>query len=141
MSKPNVSQEDDAPEAESAVLKSVALKFVEAINAGDPERLTALQTEDFTFIDMSGYVERGRQGWQDYFSTYPKYKIHVEHVLTGGSGVAIIGKTTDSHIPPEVEEKETVLWTAEIQNGLVAEWRIYSDTDEIKKKMSQKFKP
>lgn len=55
--------------------------------------------------------------------------------------MAIIGKTTDSHIPPEVEEKETVLWTAEIQNGLVAEWRIYSDTDEIKKKMSQKSKP
>jgi len=52
----------------------------------------------------------------------------------GGNGVAIIGKTTGSHVPPEVEENETVLWTAEIRGGLVAEWRIFSDIEEAKKK-------
>jgi ketosteroid isomerase-like protein len=114
--------------------KAVALKFVEVINAGDSEELVKLQTEDFTLIDMAGDVFRGRDGWQDYFSTYPKYKIHVQHVLTSGNGVAIIGKTTGSHVPPEVEEKETVLWTAEVRDGLVAEWRIYSDIEKVKKK-------
>jgi len=113
--------------------KSVALMFVDVINAGDSEALIKLQTEDFTLIDMAGDVFRGRDGWQDYFSAYPKYKIHVQHVLTSGDGVAIIGKTTGSHLPPEVEEKELVLWTAEIRNGLVSEWRIYSDINEIKK--------
>ena len=108
-------------------LKSVALKFVEAINAGDSVALIKLQTEDFTLIDVEGDVYRGRDGWQDYFSTYPKYKIHVQHILAGSNGVAIIGKTTGSQIPPEIEEKETVLWTAEIRNGLVAEWRLYTD--------------
>ncbi|MFQ6064730.1 MAG: nuclear transport factor 2 family protein [Candidatus Bathyarchaeia archaeon] len=105
--------------------KSVALKFVEVINAGDSEALIKLQTEDFTLIDMGGDVYRGRDGWQGYFSSYPKYKIRVHNVLTSGNGVAIVGKTTGSHVPPEVEEKETVLWTAEIRDGLVAEWRIY----------------
>jgi len=114
--------------------KSVALKFVEIINAGDSEALIKLQTEDFALIDMAGDVYRGRDGWQGYFSAYPKYKIHVQHVLTSGDGVAIIGKTTDSHVPPEVEEKETVLWTAEIRGGLVAEWRIYSDIEKAKKR-------
>jgi len=114
--------------------KFVALKFVEVINAGDSEGLIKLQTEDFTFIDMGGDVYRSRDGWQNYFSSFPKYKIHVQHVLLSGNGVAIIGKTTGSHIPPEVEEKETVLWTAEIRDGLVAEWRIYSDIEEAKKK-------
>ena len=96
--------------------------------------LVKLQTEDFTLIDMAGDVFRGRDGWQDFFSSYPKYRIHVHHVLMSGNGVAIIGKTTGSHVPPEVEEKETVLWTAEIRNGLVAAWRIYSDIEEAGKK-------
>jgi len=117
--------------------KSVALRFVEVINAGDPEALMKLQTEDFTLIDMAGDVYRGRDGWQDYFSSYPRYKIHVQHVLSSGNGVGIIGKTTGSHVPPEVEEKETVLWTAEIRDGLVAEWRIYSDIEEVKKKAQE----
>jgi len=114
--------------------KSVALNFVEIINAGDSDALVKLQTEDFTLIDMAGDIYRGRDGWQGYFSSYPKYKIHVQHVLTSGNGVAITGKTTGSHVPPEVEAKETVLWTAEIRDGLVAEWRIYSDIEEVNKK-------
>jgi len=115
--------------------KAIVLKFVEIINAGDSEQLTKLQAEDFTFIDMAGDIYRGRDGWEGYFSDYPKYRIHVKHILTSGNGVAIIGTTTGSHVTPEIEEKETVLWTAEIREGLVAEWRIYSDIEEIKNKM------
>jgi ketosteroid isomerase-like protein len=111
--------------------KEVALTFVDFINSGDADRLTTLMTEDFTLIDMEGDVVHGRQRW-DYFELYPKYKIYVKQVLTSGNGVAIIGKTTGSHVPPEIEEKETILWTAEIRKGLVSEWRIYSDIDEIK---------
>jgi hypothetical protein len=118
----------------SDVSKLVALKFVEVINKGDSEKLIKLQTEDFTLIDMAGNKYRGQDGWEDYFSTYPKYKIHVKHVLRSGNGVAIIGKTTDSNIPLEVEEFENVLWIAEIRDNLVAEWRIYSDIEEAKKK-------
>jgi len=117
--------------------ESVALRFVEVINAGDSEGLVKLQTEDFTLVDTGGDVFRGRSGWQDYFSAYPNYRIHAQHVLTSGSGVAIIGKTTGSHVSPEVEENETVLWTAEIRDGLVSEWRIYSDIKETKKKVQE----
>ena len=108
-------------------IKAVAMKFVEAINNGDSKRLVNLQTEDFTLIDVEGEVFRGRDGWEGYFSAYPEYKIHVQHVLTGGNGVAIIGKTIGSQVPREIEEKETVLWTAEIRDDLVAEWRLYTD--------------
>jgi ketosteroid isomerase-like protein len=86
---------------------------------------------------MGGDVYRGRDGWHDYFSAYPKYRIHVHRVLTSGNGVAIIGKTTGSHVSPEVETKETVLWTAETRDGLVAEWRIYSDIEEAMKKAQE----
>ena len=130
-------QESVDASAKAEALKSVALKFVEVINAGDPKALIKLQTEDFILIDMGGEVTRGRDGWPGNFSSFPNYKIHVQQVLTGGNGVAIIGKTTGSHVPPEVEEKETVLWTAEIRDGLVAEWRIYSDIEEAKKKVHE----
>ena len=108
-------------------LKSVALKFVEAINNGDSKALIRLQTKDFTLVDAEGGVFRGRDGWEGYFADYPKYKIHIQKVLTGGNGVAIIGKTTGSQVQPEIEAKETVLWTADIRDGLVAEWRLYTD--------------
>lgn len=108
-------------------MKSVAMEFVEAINNGDSKALIKLQTEGFTLIDADGDVFRGRDGWEDYFSAYPKYRIHVQHVLTGGNGVAIIGRTTGSQVAREIEEKETVLWTAEIRDGRVAEWRLYTD--------------
>ena len=55
-------------------------------------------------------------------------------ILTGGNGVAIVGRTTGSHVPPEVEEKETAFWTAQVRDGLAAERRIYSDIEEAEKK-------
>ncbi len=119
MSKPEIEKTD--------VSKAVALKFVEAINNGDSKALVKLQTEDFTLIDAEGDVFCGRSGCEDYFTAYPKYKIHIQKILTGGDAVAIIGKTTGSQVPPEIEEKETVLWTSEIRDGLVAEWRLYTD--------------
>ena len=115
----------------------VTLDFVERINAHDLEGICALMTDDFTFTDYEGKIEKGkevmRKGWDGYLSSFPKYKIVVQNVLIGAGGVAIIGKTTGSHIPPEMEEKETVLWTAEVRDGLVAEWRIYSNSETIQK--------
>jgi hypothetical protein len=116
--------------------KSVILRFVDCINSGNSEGLKALQTEDFTLIDMDGDAFVGRDEWEDYFRDYPDYKIHVEKILFCGNDVAIIGKTTGSHVDPKVEVLETVLWLADIKNGLVAKWQIYSDLGEIKKAMT-----
>ncbi len=112
--------------------KSVTLKFIERINARDPEGLMALQTEDFTFISYSEEVYVGKDGWHDYFSSYPEYKIHVEKLITSGNGVAVIGHTTGCHVGPAVEERWTILWTAQVRDGLVVQWRIYSDVEEVR---------
>ena len=112
-------------------VKSSALKFVDTINAGNSEGLMALQTEDFTFINYEGEVYQGRSGWNDYFTANPDYKIFVKHIITSGNGVAILGRTTGSHVAPEVEDRETILWTAEIRGDLVSKWRLYSDTKDI----------
>ncbi|MFQ5834037.1 MAG: nuclear transport factor 2 family protein [Candidatus Thorarchaeota archaeon] len=116
-----------------AAVKSTASDFIDCINRGDSEGLMALQTEDFTLMDYDGGVFRGRDGWYDYFSECPNYMIHVRHVITSGNGVALFGRTTGSHVSREAENRETILWTAEIRDRLVAEWRLYSDIHEIEK--------
>jgi hypothetical protein len=113
--------------------KAVTLRFIDCINNGDSEGLKALQTEDFTLIDMGGDAFVGRDGWEDYFTSYPDYKIHIEKILFSGKDVAIIGKTTGSHVEPKIEVLETVLWIAEVRAGLVAKWQIYSDIEQAKK--------
>jgi hypothetical protein len=112
--------------------KSVTLRFIDRINSRDSEGLMALQTKDFTFISYSEEVYVGKDGWHEYFSSYPEYKIHVEKLITSGNGVAVIGYTTGCHVGPVVEDKWTILWTAQVRDGLVAQWRIYSDVDEIR---------
>ena len=111
----------------------IALEFVECINNQDIEGLVALMTEGFTMIPDQGEPEVGREvmkkGFQGYFDDFPAYKIHIDKVARSGDDVAIVGKTTGSHIPPEIEAGETVIWIAKIEGQLVAEWRIFSDMD------------
>lgn len=116
----------------------ITLNFIERINAQDADGLAKLMTDDFRFIDYEGNINEGqekmRKGFASYFSSYPKYKIIVEKIGQSGNDVAIIGKTTGSHAPPEIEAKWTLIWTAKIENNLVAEWRIYSDIEKWTKK-------
>jgi ketosteroid isomerase-like protein len=112
---------------------SIVLRFIECINAGDSEGVAALTAEHYKLTDIPGrvYTFTGKAAikasWDEYLKAYPDYKIHVHHVLTSGDGVAIVGQTSGSHVSPEIEETETVLWIAELEDGLVTEWRIYSD--------------
>jgi len=112
--------------------ESVILEFIERINRGDSAGIASLTAPVYTFKDMEGrvYIVEGaeaiKESWDEYLSAYPSYKILVQHVLRSGDGVAIVGQTTGSHLSPEVEQKETVLWIAELEDGLVSAWRIYS---------------
>jgi uncharacterized protein (TIGR02246 family) len=119
---------------ETMNVEEIALKFVDKINTQDADGLAKLMTENFKFIDYEGNIfsgrERMRQGFANYFLNYPKYKIIVERICRSGNDVAIIGTTTGSHAPPEIEAKWTVIWIAKIENSLVAEWGIYSDIEK-----------
>jgi hypothetical protein len=113
----------------------IALRFVECINNQDIEGLVSLMSAEFTMIAFEGNAETGRElmreGFQGYFTDFPEYKIHVSRVARSGDAIAIIGKTTGSHIPPAIEAKETVIWIAKVEDNLVSEWRIFSDLDHL----------
>lgn len=119
----------------------VAFRFVEHINRRELESLVELMTPDHRFIDLAGDVEEGRDvmgaGWADYFAHYPDYMIHISHFFVRDDVVIFVGRTTGSHLrlPRDVEFQEPVIWIAPIENGLVAEWRLYPYTDQVCQKL------
>ena len=111
--------------------KSIVFKFIKIINEGNSKKLMEMQTKDFEFIDKKGDKFVGKDGWSDYFSSYPEYKIHMKQILTNRNGVAIIGTTTGSHVPPELEKQETILWLAHVENDLVSKWHIFGSVNKF----------
>lgn len=109
--------------------RSIVLELIGYVNAGDLEGIASLIAEDVVFTDIGGSVYQEEGFMAGYLALFPDYQIHVHHALQDGNGVAIIGKTTGSHVAPEIEEKEILVWTAEIRDGLISEWRIYADDE------------
>ena len=121
---------------ESVDPKLVALQFNEYINRQDTEGLASLMTEGHTFIDRKGNADRGKatmtQGWIDFFKSFPQYRNTFERVQSQGDLVILYGYATWE----EGADPDYAIWTARIEGGLVAEWRIYEDTDENKRAFS-----
>lgn len=105
---------------------SIVLRFIEVVNKKHLDEIATFVSDDIVFTDIQGRVYQEKDFMENYLAAFPDYEIHVHHALQGGNGVALFGKTSGSHIPPEIEEKEWLVWTAEIKGGLIAEWRIYS---------------
>ena len=91
---------------------------------------------DHVFIDSAGSVFSGKdlmlKAWQDFFQQYPDYQNHFSSLETRGNEVIVVGFSTCSFEPLA----GPALWTARVSGGLVAEWRVYIDTPENRKKMN-----
>lgn len=115
---------------------SVAIAFVEAVNAADLGALRRLMTEDHTFIDALGNHSSGADqmlvGWQHFFHAYPDYRIQVRHAFADGMFAGIFGQAegkwrVDDKILPG-SWSIAAAWLAEIENGQVKTWRVFGDT-------------
>jgi ketosteroid isomerase-like protein len=115
--------------------KGVALLFNKQINARNLEKLTDLMTPDHTFIDAEGESFFGRKemekGWAEFFERYPDYRNIFSRVESRSNFVIMIGHSECS----ESSLDGPALWTAIIRDNRVAEWRVYSDTEENRRKL------
>lgn len=145
----------------AALPVEVAQEFVRAINRQNPEELAALMTPDHRFTDSLGHVAAGRdgikEGWNLYFQMIPDYQIEIEETYCDGSAVVMVGtakgtynkgiqdleamglpnlmKDSGSHAPQNWQTPVAV--RAFIQDGLVAEWRVYADNEPLRRLMRQ----
>jgi ketosteroid isomerase-like protein len=101
----------------------VALRFNEKINQRDLDGLVELMTDDHTFVDNSGGVDRNmKEGWRHFFGDYPDYRNVFTSVTVAGNVVVMIGYSTCSNEP---RLNGPSMWTAKVRDGLVSEWRVY----------------
>ena len=116
--------------------KQIALQFNQCIITQNIRQISDLMTEDHRFIDRAGKVVRGKENmiraWVKFFELFPEYQNTFERVETHNNDVILYGYATWK----EGEAPDHAIWTATIENDLVAEWRIYEDTEDNKKKFN-----
>jgi len=112
----------------------IALVFIEAINAGDAERLSELTTDDHLFIDSDGSEVRGREkmqnGWKAYFSMVPDYRIDVEDTFVRENQVVVLGKASGTFVEkgklePYNSWQVPAAWRITIEENKVLLFQVY----------------
>jgi ketosteroid isomerase-like protein len=125
--------------------ESIAQAFIRAINRQDAERLAALMSPTHRFIDSLGKVIEGREkmheGWAAYFRMVPDYSVAIEELYPGEPVVVMLGMASgtysrDGKLHPENRWQTPVAIRALVEDGFVAEWRVYADNDPIRKVMA-----
>ncbi len=118
--------------------ETVALRFNERINSRDLEGLAQLMTVGHTFIDKAGDVTRGRDEvktcWARFFELFPDYRNIFLRVENRRNGVIMIGHSECS----EELLNGPAIWRAVIHGHHVGEWRVYDDTEEVRKELGVK---
>ena len=123
---------DDVPVNDVGVVR----EFISCINAGDVEGLGRLMAPDHALevFDEAPLVGRDAniEGWHGYAASWPRYRIYEDGIGRRGRWVAVLGHTTGSHLelPDEEEVKLTLIWVADVVDGLVHTWRLEPDTIE-----------
>ena len=116
--------------------KITALQFNEYINTQNIQGIINLMAEDYTFIAISGEVEKGKElgikSWKSFFDDYPDYNNIFTRVELKDNLVILIGYSTCSYEPLD----GPAIWTATIVNDLIAKWQIYEDISENRKMLN-----
>jgi uncharacterized protein (TIGR02246 family) len=124
---------------------AVVVSFLDAINAGDVEKLCALMSEDHLFVDALGNKVKGREAmrkaWAGYFQLFPDYRVSHEEILSDGRLVAAFGSAEGTYAIKGKLAKSNhwaapAAWKAIVEDGLVKEWRVYADNQAARKIMS-----
>jgi ketosteroid isomerase-like protein len=119
----------------------VASEFVRAINDQDLDILAHLMSPGHQFIDSLGNPVTGRDAmrmrWGRYFAMVPDYSIAVEETFTNGNVVMLLGTAKGTYkskegMLPENRWHTPIAIRAQIEDGLVAEWRVYADNEPIR---------
>lgn len=124
----------------------VAQQFVRAINRQDVDAMAALMTDEHRFIDALGNVVTGRAamrtGWAGYFRMVPDYSIAVDEIYSDGPVVILLGAAQGTYaaggvMKPENRWSTPVALRAFVEEGKIAEWRVYADNEPIRKLMAK----
>ena len=118
----------------------VVLKFIDKINAHDPDALAEMMTDDHAFIDSLGATYQGREtmrsGWSHYFSTFPDFTITCTEIMQKGNVLGLFGSASGTYAPEgELREENQwqtpAAWRAVVKDYRIAVWQIYTDNHPV----------
>jgi len=113
----------------------IVSRFNGFINARDIKGLSAMMTDDHTFIDGANQRVVGKEecilAWQGFFAAFPDYQNHFEHISANEALVAIMGRSSCS----DARLDGPALWRATVRNEQVSEWRVFEDTGSNRKSL------
>lgn len=108
--------------------KTLAARFVAAVNAHDVDAMAKFVTEDFTYIDSwrEGVTGRGlvMAGSRALFTADPGFHIEVESTSFNDPFVLMRGWVSSDN--PEVGRRRAV-WRARCDEGLIGEWQSWAE--------------
>jgi ketosteroid isomerase-like protein len=130
----------------TSLSESVTNAFVRAINRQDPDDLAALMSPGHKFVDSLGNIVEGREnmrkGWMGYFRMVPDYTLAIEETYDNGPVVLLLGQAQGTYaregkIDPENSWRTPIAVRAHVEDGLVAEWRVYADNEPLRRLMAK----
>ncbi|HEY9205882.1 MAG TPA: nuclear transport factor 2 family protein [Candidatus Methanoperedens sp.] len=114
-------------------MKDVVLNFIDAINAGDVEKICSLMAPDHVFIDNIGHEHKGvplmKSGWSAYFESFPDYKIEISEVFERDKEFVLLGRASASFRGEKVKcWSIPAAWKVIIEKGKVRWLQVFADT-------------
>ena len=115
--------------------RQTVLRFIEAINEHNVEKLCALMTDDHAFIDSQGNEvsgkEKMRTGWTGYFQLFPDYKIEVTDIFVQEDTIAAFGFAGGTFMGGKDQKGNSwrlpASWKAVVKNEKIQLWQVYAD--------------
>lgn len=115
---------------------AAVVRFIDCINRTDLYALADLLHDDhrLEILDEEPLVgrEANVSAWKGYFEAFPDYVIYPRYLTDHDGRVVVVGTTTGSHLGlPDVEEsKLSVLWHADVDDGLLTRWAVLEDNPQ-----------
>ena len=134
-----------AMESAGHTAETVAQAFIRAINRQDIDRLAELMAPAHRFIDSLSNITEGcdkmRDAWSAYFRMVPDYAVAIEEYYPADPVVIMLGQasgtfTRDGKMHPENRWQTPIAIRALVEDGLIAEWRVYADNEPMRKLMA-----
>jgi len=115
---------------------NVVLRFTDAINNSDVERIIDLMTDDHVFVDSQGNKAKGKeflkQAWTGYFELFPDYRIEIEETFEKDSIICMVGYASGTYKNLHNEKNTNhwripAAWTAIVRDNKILQWQVYAD--------------
>jgi hypothetical protein len=114
----------------------IALKFIDAINEADTDKIRNLMSEDHKFIDPQDNSMNGKenmiQAWNEYFRIFPDYRIEVLNTFEKDEDVCFLGYASGTYLNLRNEANSNhwripAAWKAIVRDNHIKHWQVYAD--------------